>query len=225
MDASLKKYLPLLALILLIFGGGYWLTQSWQSPKIESVVGSTLNAVQEQNSLTIFTNKSTATVTTTQSKYGLSAKKTLIVSGLVRYEVNMAKLSEDDLRWDKEKQTLYVRIPPIDIGAPQIDLSSVQIYGEGGILRTFTNVDELLDRENNEKAQAELVAQAKSPVLMDLARASAKKAISANFTAPLQAAGLDAKVAPFFEREEDRANKSRWDVSTPIKDVMRDKEK
>jgi hypothetical protein len=216
-----KKTLGLLLALALVIAGGIWWAVRQSDPQMDSVVASTLSALQEQNRLLTFTNTSTATVTTSQSRFGLSAKKTLIVKGVMRYEVDMAKLTNDDVRWDAASKTLSVRIPPIEVAPPQIDLNSMQEYGEGGILRSLTNVDDALDTANRAKAQSQLMSQAQSPVLMDLARAASKKAVAKNFAAPLEAAGIDAVIAPFFDGERDAAVQTRWDLSTPLSEVVR----
>ena len=114
-----------------------------------------------------------------------------------------------------------MRIPPIEVAPPQIDLNSIQEYGEGGILRSLTNVDDALDTSNRSKAQAQLVTQAQSPVLMDLARAASKKAVAKNFEVPLKAAGIDAVIVPFFDGEREKAVRERWDLSTPLREIGR----
>jgi hypothetical protein len=217
----LNKTLGLLIALVLLIGGGIWLAVKQSEPQMGSVVASTLDALQEQNRLLTFTSGSTATVTTTQNRYGLSAKKTLIVKGVMRYEVDMAKLTADDVRWDAASKTLSVRVPPVEVAPPQIDLNSIQEYGESGILRSLTNVDDALDAANRTKAQTQLVTQAQSPVLMDLARAASKKAVAKNFEAPLKAAGIDAVIAPFFDGERDKAARERWDLSTPLDAIGR----
>jgi hypothetical protein len=222
MNKILKSLLIPIALVAVLIGGVIYLWQHTWQPQITSVVSTTLDALKEQNRLLAFTNQSTATVTTqSQNAIGLSAKKTLIVKGMVRYEVDMAKLKPGDIRWDAQGKMLMVRIPPIEIAPPQIDLSSMQEYAEGRILRTFTNVDDVLDKSNYAKAQAKLVEDAKSPVLMELAQASAKKAIAQNFQISLRAAKVDARVSPFFDGERDTKVTTRWDYSTPLEDIMK----
>ena len=164
-------------------------------------------------------------VTTEQRRFGLSARKTLIMQGLVRYEVDMAKLTDNDVRWDASTQTLRVKVPPIEIAPPQIDLSSIQEYGENGLLRAFTDVDDTLDDANRAKGQAELVRQAKGPVPMKLARDAFKRAITQNFQAPLRAVGLNAKVETYFADEIGGQVSTRWDESTPLEQIGRDRRK
>ena len=133
----------------------------------------------------------------------------------------MAKLAEDDVRWDAATRTLSVRIPPIDVAPPQIDLNSIQEYGEGGILRTLTDVDGVLDSANRAKGQAELVRQAQGAVPMRLARDAFKRAIAQNFEVPLRAAGMDAKVQAFFADELGGRVTTRWDYSKPLSEIVK----
>ena len=200
--------------------------QTWrEGPSPETIASASLTGIREQNRLSAFAANYAAVVTSTQTRFGLSARKTLIMQGLVRYEVDMAKLNEDDVRWDASTQTLHVKIPPIEVAPPQIDLNSIQEYGENGLLRAFTDVDDTLDDANRAKGQAELVRQAKGPVPMKLARDAFKRAITQNFQAPLRAVGLNAKVETYFADEIGGQVSTRWDESTPIEQVVRDQQK
>ena len=200
--------------------------QTWrEGPSPETIASASLTGIREQNRLSAFAANYAAVVTSTQTRFGLSARKTLIMQGLVRYEVDMAKLNEDDVRWDASTQTLRVKIPPIEVAPPQIDLNSIQEYGENGLLRAFTDVDDTLDDANRAKGQAELVRQAKGPVPMKLARDAFKRAITQNFQAPLRAVGLNAKVETYFADEIGGQVSTRWDESTPIEQVVRDQQK
>ena len=200
--------------------------RSWrEGPSPETIASASLTGIREQNRLSAFAANYAAVVTTEQRRFGLSARKTLIMQGLVRYEVDMAKLTDNDVRWDASTQTLRVKVPPIEIAPPQIDLSSIQEYGENGLLRAFTDVDDTLDDANRSKGQAELVRQAKGPVPMKLARDAFKRAITQNFQAPLRAVGLNAKVEAYFADEIGGQVSTRWDESTPLEQIGRDRRK
>ena len=200
--------------------------RSWrEGPSPETIASASLTGIREQNRLSAFAANYAAVVTTEQRRFGLSARKTLIMQGLVRYEVDMAKLTDKDVRWDASTQTLRVKIPPIEIAPPQIDLTSIQEYGENGLLRAFTDVDDTLDDANRAKGQAELVRQAKGPVPMKLARDAFKRAITQNFQAPLRAVGLNAKVETYFADEIGGQVSTRWDESTPLEQIVRDRRK
>lgn len=196
--------------------------RSWRDgPSPETIASASLTGIREQNRLSAFAANYAAVVTSEQQRFGLSAKKTLIMQGLVRYEVDMAKLTNDDVRWDASTGTLRVKIPAIETAPPQIDMNSIQEYGENGILRAFTNVDDILDDANRAKGQAELVKQANGPVPMKLARDAFKRAIAQNFQVPLRAAGLDAKVEAYFADELGGNVTTRWDESTPLSEIVK----
>ncbi len=216
----MKRTVPLLLIIAILLGAIWWMRRS-SEPNIETIATASLNGMREQNRLSAFTANYAAVVTSEQSRYGLSAKKTLIMQGMVRYEIDMAKITANDVRWDTENQTLNVRLPPIEVAQPQIDLNSIQEYGEGGILRTLTNVDNVLDSANRQKGEAELIRQAKGPVPMGLARTAFKNAIAQNFAAPLKASGIEAKVVAFHTDEPKEKITTRFDYSTPIGKVMK----
>ena len=222
------RILALGALVLLILFIWWAIdgVRSWrEGPSPETIASASLTGIREQNRLSAFAANYAAVVTSEQSRFGLSARKTLIMQGLVRYEVDMAKLTDDDVRWDESTQTLRVKIPPIEIAPPQIDLNSIQEYGENGLLRAFTDVDDTLDDANRAKGQAELVRQAKGPVPMKLARDAFKRAITQNFQAPLRAVGLNAKVETYFADEIGGQVSTRWDESTPLEQIGRDRRK
>ena len=216
-----NRFPVLLVVALAVVASIFWWADCKLDTTPETIASASLQGIREQNRLSAFAANYAAVVTSEQQRFGLSAKKTLIMQGLVRYEVDMAKLTEDDVRWDAANQTLSVRIPPIEVAPPQIDLKSIQEYGESGILRTLTDADDVLDAANRSKGQAELVRQAQGPVPMRLARDAFKRAIAQNFQAPLRAVGLDAKVETYFADELGGNITTRWDESTPLSEIAK----
>lgn len=215
-----RLFVPLLA-ALAILALLFWWSGREDGPDAQTVASASLQGIREQNRLSAFAANYAAVVTSEQRRFGLSAKKTLIMQGLVRYEVDLAKLSEDDVRWDASAKTLSVRIPPIEIARPQIDLNTIQEYGDGGILTALTDAEDVLDDANRAKGQAELMRQAKGPVPMRLARDAFKRAIAQNFQAPLRAAGLDARVETYFADEIGGDVTTRWNESTPLSEIIK----
>jgi hypothetical protein len=190
-------------------------------PDPETVASASLKGMREQNRLTAFVANYSAVVTSEQRRFGLSARKTLIMQGLVRYEVDMTKLAANDVRWDADANILRVRIPDIELAAPQIDMNAIQEYGDGGILTALTDAERVLDSANRTKGLAELSRQAEGPVPMRLAREAARRAIIQNFEVPMRAAGLSAKVEAKFGNELVGKVDTRWDYSTPLEEIMR----
>ena len=194
------------------------------SPDPVSIANASLTNLQEQNRLTVFSARYNATVTTTLTKLGLSARKTLIMPGTVRYELDLAKLGAEDVRWDARDDTLYVEIPAIEIARPEVHIDQIQTYDDGGILMALTDAENVLDQANRKKGVEELAKQAENPVQIRLAREAARRAVRHNFAIPLQAAGVEAKIDAFFPYERSRY-KERWDYSRPIRAVLAEQQK
>ena len=181
----------------LFFGWRAW--QDWQRGyDPETVVAASLQGLQEQNVLVPFTARYVAVVTSTQSRLGLSAKKTLIMPGTVRYELDLGKLKQSDLDWDAATNALTVTLPPLRLAGPEIDIDAISEYRDGEILLTLTDAEQTLDAANRKRAQEELIKQAKGTTPMRLAQGAARTAIEQSFAMPLKAAGIDAKVTARF---------------------------
>src|SRR3546814_632140 len=149
--------LILLAAAALFALGAWWAVSAWRDWQRgydpETVVAASLQGLQEQNVLVPFTARYVAVVTSTQSRLGLSAKKTLIMPGTVRYEVDLAKLTPSDLSWDAATRSLTVTLPPLRLAGPDIDIDAISEFRDGTILLTLTNAEDLLDAVNRKAAQ------------------------------------------------------------------------
>jgi len=198
--------------LLKLFNGG-------PSPVV--IASSSLQSVREQARLTPFAARFVAVVTATQNRFGLSAQKTLIMPGLVRYEVDLAKLNQRDVRWNAGSKTLSVLLPPLEIAGPEINLTELREYGGGGLLSALTDARTSLDAANRDAAQKELLWQARQPLPLKLARDAAKHAVERSFAMPLKAAGLDAKVVALFPEEAGR-DPSLLDRSRSIEEVLKE---
>jgi len=184
----------------LFLGWRAW--DGWQrSYDPETVVAASLQGLQEQNVLVPFTARYVAVVTSTQTRLGLEAKKTLIMPGTVRYELDLAKLRQSDLDWDAATGSLTVTLPPLRLAGPEIDIDAISEFRDGAILLTLTDAEKTLDAANRKAAQEELIKQAKGTTPMRLARSAARTAVEQSFAMPLKAAGIDAKVTARFTGE------------------------
>jgi hypothetical protein len=189
-------------LLIIIAGGIYLGWQSWRdwqkSYDPQTVVASSLQGLKEQNVLVPFTARYVAVVTSTQSRLGFEAKKTLIMPGTVRYEVDLGALAQKDLSWNAEANELTVNLPPLRLAGPEIDLSNISEFRDGLVLLTLTDAEKSLDAANRKSAQQELIRQAQGDTPMRLAQNAARSAIEQSFALPLKAAGIDAKVIAKF---------------------------
>ena len=194
--------IAVLAAALVMLLAAWWVVSAWRDWQKgydpETVVAASLQGLQEQNILVPFTARYVAVVTSTQSRMGLSAKKTLIMPGTVRYEVDLGKLKQSDLDWDAATNALTVTLPPLRLAGPEIDLDAISEFRDGAILLTLTDAEQTLDAANRKAAQDELIKQAKGTTPMRLAQGAARTAVEQSFAMPLKAAGIDAKVTARF---------------------------
>jgi hypothetical protein len=198
-----------------IFGG----------PKAETIASASLQSMRAQNRLIAFVARYVSVTTSTTSRFGLSAKRTLILPGDVRYELDLSKLQPKDVSWDASSHTLQVRLPEVEIAGPDVDLTGAQEYGEGGVLTALTNADETLDQANRAKAVSDLRKQASAGVPMRLAHEAARQAVERSFAMPLVAAGFkDAKVVARFPTEGND-DASYMDLSTPYEEAIKEAER
>jgi hypothetical protein len=188
-----QVWLILLSAVLATLGAVMWIKRS-VSPPVETVVASSLKSLQEQNRLSAFAARFVTVVTSRKEQLGFAAEKTLIMPAMVRYEVDLAKLKQDDLVWDASAKTLTITLPPIELSGPEFDLTATKEYGSGAVLMTLTDVERLLDQSNRAKAKSDVIAQAKAPTMIKLAGDATARAVTNNFALPLRAAGVDAIV-------------------------------
>ena len=220
----LGKFAGALALIAVFIAGGFWALGYYVSGKMKgpdpvTIASASLQGLKEQNRLSAFAARFVAVTTSTQSQFGLSAKKTLIMPGMVRYEVDLAKLRQKDVSWDAGTRTLGVVLPPVEVSPPQIDLTQMREYGEGGILSAFTDADSKLQDANRRAGQQELVRQAHEAVPLHLARDATRRAVERSFARPLTAAGMDVTVKVRFA-DEAKDNSEVWDTTRSLDQVL-----
>lgn len=202
---------------LALWAAGDYLKQRFLAPDPVTLAQASLEGLREQNRLSTFAARYVAVVTSKQTRLGLTAQKTLIMPGDVRYEVDLAKLQQSDLRWDAGTKQLSLTLPPIEVMGPDVDIDSIREYGEGGILMSLTDAEARLDAANRKAGQAELVRQARQATPMKLAREATRRAVERSFAMPLRAAGIDATVVVRFP---DEAESERWDESRRPEDVI-----
>lgn len=231
MDSRYSKYIALAAIVIaLVLGVAVGLATGIADrilggPRPETIASASLQSMRAQNRLIAFVARYVSVTTSTTSRFGLSARRTLILPGDVRYELDLAKLEAKDVSWDDSTHTLSVRLPEVEVAGPEVDLSAAQEYGAGGVLAALTNADQSLDQANRASAVADLRKQASAPVPMRLARQAARQAVERSFAMPLVAAGFkDVKVVARFPTEgTDEA--SYLDLSTPYEEAIKEAER
>lgn len=195
------------------------------APNPKTIATASLESMRAQNRLIAFVARYVSVTSSTTSRFGLSAERTLILPGDVRYELDLSKLQPDDVTWDASSQTLRVKLPEVEIAGPDVDLNAAREYGAGGVLAALTNADQRLDQANRARAVQDLRKQASAAVPMRLARQAARAAVERSFAMPLLAAGFDdAKVVARFPTEG-TDDPSYVDFSTPYEEAIKQAER
>lgn len=225
----LKRLILLVPLMLaLLAGAGIGLllrpAATAAGPDPEAIAQRALISLRDEGRLTAFTGRFVAVVSASETRLGLTARKTLILPGSVRYGVDLARLRRRDLAWDAPTRTLTVTLPPLEIAGPEIDLSHVQEYREGGIVMALTDAERTLDQANSRSAQDELMRQARERTPTSLARNAAMRAVARSFAMPLRAAGIDASVAVRFLDPAGREEAYFLDRPRRIDEAVKDRQ-
>lgn len=189
-----------------------------------AIARQTLLSVRDQGRLATYGARFVAVVSATETRLGLSARKTLIMPGDVRYSVDLSRLTRRSLAWDEATRTLTVTLPPLEISGPDIDLNEVREYSEGGILMALTDAERTLDQANRRSAQDELMRQARERTPTGQARNAAMRAVARTFAMPLRAAGIDASVAVRFVDPSGREESFFLDRPRRIDEIVRDRQ-
>jgi hypothetical protein len=211
----------ILLALALAAGGAVWyvshqVEKGLTGPDPVSIATASLASIREQNRLTPFAARYVAVITSTQSRFGLSARRTLIMPGNVRYEVDLGRLRQRDVTWDAATSTLTVTLPQVELAGPDVDLTAMRAYDDGGMLLRLTDASDRLDAANRAAGQRELLKQARAPTAVRLARDAARRAVERSFALPLRAAGLNANVHVRFA---DEAEVEPMDHSRSLADV------
>ena len=233
METRLNKPFVLLMVSLALIIGvllGTWTgiaDKLFGGPNPKTIATASLESMRAQNRLTVFAARYVSVVTSQQQSLGglLNSQRTLILPGDVRYELDLSKLQNDDVTWEKASKTLKVQLPEIDVAGPDVDINSVKEYGGGGVLSALTNANQQLDQNNRDRAVQDLRKQATATVPMQLARQAARAAIARSFAMPLLAAGFkDVKVVARFPT--DGTNEASYiDLSTPYEEAIKEAER
>lgn len=230
MERRLKKP-PLLLIVAIALVAGVLLGVStgladklFGGPNPKTIATASLESMRAQNRLTVFAARYVSVVSSQEQRLGglISSQRTLILPGDVRYEIDLSKLQNEDVTFDKTTKTLRIQLPEIDVAGPDVDINSVKEYGGGGVLSALTNANQQLDQANRDRAVQDLRKQATATVPMQLARQAARSAVARSFAMPLLAAGFkDVKVVARFPTDG-AEDASYIDLSTPYEQAIKE---
>jgi hypothetical protein len=196
----MKRVLVTILALALLIGGVVWWAKRHVDPPVETIVASSLSSLQEQNRLSAFAARFVTVVTSRKEQLGFAAEKTLILPAMVRYEVDLTKLTKEDLAWNADTKSLTITLPSVEISGPEFALDQTKEYGSGAVLMALTDVEKLLDQSNRAKAKMDVLKQAQAATMIKLAQDATIRAVAQSFALPLKAAGVEANVKAEFRQ-------------------------
>lgn len=232
MADTLKRYGGPIALALLILVVGAAMLVGWQRYNRDYVVdveddGSAVTKIIAERiagSASLRVSRLNGTVQSTARDvrgFGwLKSDQVVKMPYSVDYFVDLAGLTARDLEWDEKSRTLIVNAPDVKADKPNLDEARRTLVRTSGLFVT-REAGEELSRRTSAHAQVRAEKSARSPERMAQAREYGRTAISKIMAAPLGAMGYgDVRVLVTFppERKDDR--RERWDVTTPINEVL-----
>lgn len=138
----------------------------------------------------------------------------------VDYFIDASKIGPEDLEWVEGSRTLIVNAPDVTVARPNVDEARRTLVRTSGMFVT-RQAGEELSRRTSVHAQDKALSVARSPERMAQARENGRKALGRLLGAPLAKMGYgEARVVVTFPSERPARNREQWDVTTPINQVL-----
>jgi hypothetical protein len=163
-------------------------------------IATSLTAFEKANRLTVFSAQLAPVVSAEDERaYGLlKSRQVAVIPARVDYTLDLAALDAARFKWDAAGKRLDVVLPPLQISKPNLDEARAQYLREGVWITGPAQAK--LTRDNTLLAERQAAQQAASPVLLELARGSARQAVAQNLAVPLTVAGYgDVRVTVRFD--------------------------
>lgn len=173
---------------LLVFAG-HELWQRYGPKEQGDPIAASLAAFERQNRLTVFSAQVTPVVSAEDERLMgvIKSRQVAVIPARVDYTLDLSKLDRSAMQWDEAAKRLTVTLPPITLSRPNLDEGRAQYLREG--VWITRDAQAKLTRENTMLAEKLAAQEAANPVLMNLARESAKQGVQQNLAVPLLAVG------------------------------------
>jgi hypothetical protein len=181
---GLLTLVSLLAAVLLIF---YVQNQKARQPDVTAVATTTVQSLSPENKLIVFSASLTVMATgKTKADAFLQQKMVLVQPALVHYGVDLSNLK---LRHDMAGKRLIVMVPDVAIIARDIDPARKEEVSDSGVIAKLNGTEAALRKEAEAKISPEILKQANSETILNLARESAKRQLRSVIGGALAATG------------------------------------
>jgi hypothetical protein len=181
---GLLTLVSLLAAVMLLF---YVQKQNVRQPDVTAIATSTVQSLSPENKLIVFSASLTVMATgKTKADAFLQQKMVLVQPALVHYGVDLSRLK---LRHDVAGKRLIVMVPDVAILARDIDPARKEEVSDSGVIAKLNGTEAALRKEAEAKISPEILKQANSETILNLARESAKRQLRSVIGGALAATG------------------------------------
>jgi hypothetical protein len=189
-EAAQTRRLPWVLAAVLAPLAAWFAWEAYGPDEIGNPVATSILAFEKQNRLTVFSAQLAPVVESEDSRFFdlVQSRQVAVIPANVAYTLDLSEVDAGRVDWDETTQTLDIRLPDVEIGAPNLDEASARYLREG--IWISREAQDELTRDNTLLAERQAMEQARSPVLMDLARQAAREAVQQNLAIPLQVAGF-----------------------------------
>lgn len=130
----------------------------------------------------------------------LERRQVTIIPALIDYRIELSKITQSGMSWDKNKKVFTVTLPPLRISRPNLDEANARAFTDG--VWVSRGDAESLARKNSQIAERKAIEHAKDKEILNIARTAAREAVRENLAISLRATGhADAKIEVRFQNE------------------------
>jgi hypothetical protein len=137
----------------------------------------------------------------------------------VDYFVELRDLDTGDFRYDPAARVLFVKVPDVTVGAPNVDEARITLDQTSGLYVSRDAMAEL-QRKVSLTARTVVERRAREPENVAKARDNGRAALGRLFGGALAAAGLPVRVEVRYAGEARGGDGERWDVSRSLAEVL-----
>jgi hypothetical protein len=182
-----RGFLTLVSLITAVLLLFYVQNQKAQRPDVTAIATSTVQSLSPENKLIVFSASLTVMATgKTKADAFLQQKMVLVQPALVHYGVDLSKLT---LRHDAPSKRLIVMVPDVSIVARDIDPARKEEVSDSGMIAKLNGTEAALRKEAEAQISPEILKQANTETILNLARESAKRQLRSVIGGALAATG------------------------------------
>ncbi|HEX5535657.1 MAG TPA: DUF4230 domain-containing protein [Sphingobium sp.] len=208
-----KLIVPLLVGIMMFaaaFGGAFYVyryREARAAGLTKDAATTALRSLQGQGRVTLFSARLAAVLTParTEGEAGAGGPLMVLVPGTVRYDMDLRDASPRDIVWDVEEKTLAVKLPPLILSEPDIEIAGARLF-EAGTWMALPNAGSWLTAGTRKAAQTQLLQQARDDLPMRNAREAGRKAVERAITERLREEGARATLIVRFADEPRNAS-------------------